>query len=397
MKRVRLTAFLAAALACVACAPAAAAPSAPAGFTVTPFATAPAGVSGPDDAAGLDGFLAVAWQNGIGPKGEAAASGATQSDVILYAPDGVVLHDWKVTGHVDGLAIDPQRLEIVATVNEDGNTSLFTIDPRHASASPAQYAFSPEPDSAHTGGVFTGSGTDGVQVLPDGRLLISASAPNNGSEGPVPDATATFLATLDQRRHVADLQPTFADDARATNALTGATVTLGVPGSSPQALTDPDSNALVPSDSPLYGGQYMLNSQADQQLVFARVQDGRIALTELPLSSEGTSAGVDDVAWAGGRGTLYVVDHTANVVYAVSGPFAPGQAYAGLDTLGATADTSQLERLDLATGVMTPFATGFGTVKGLVFAPGPCGHGDAGAWRCGGGGEAGPVHRAWRR
>jgi hypothetical protein len=384
--RARPTALLAvaAALACVASTPAAAAPTAPPGFAIAPFASAPPGVTGPDDAAGLDGFVAVAWQNGIGPKGEPAKSGATQSDVILYAPNGSALHDWKVTGHVDGLAIDPARLQIVATVNEDGNTSLFTIAPRQPAAAPVQYAFSPEPDSAHSGGVFTGGGTDGVQVLPDGRLLISASAPNNGSEGPVPNATATFLATLDTHRHVARLQPTFADDASATNALTGETVTLGVPGSSPQALTDPDSNALVPGDSPLYGGQYMLNSQADQQLVFARTQDGRIALTELPLSSEGSPAGVDDVAWTGGRGTLYVVDHSANVIYALTGQFPAGQAYAGLDTLGTAADTTRLDRLDLATGALTAFASGFGTVKGLLFAPARCGGQDAGGSDCGG-------------
>ena len=277
---------------------AAAAPVAPAGFTVTQFAGAPAGVTQPDDIAHLGADVVVAWQNGLGPLGEPSSTGATQSDVVLYAPDGVARADWKVTGHVDGLAADPRGI-IVATINEDGNTSMVTIDARDRWAQPVSWTFSPEPDSAHSGGVFTGGGTDGVQILPDGRLLVSASAPNDGTGAPVPNATATFLVTLDPRTHIANLAPTFADDAQATNALTGQTVTLGVPGAMPQALTDPDSNALVPFYSPLYGGQYMLNSQGDQLLVFARLAgDGQLGLTELPLSRGGTPAGVDDVAWA---------------------------------------------------------------------------------------------------
>ncbi len=334
------------------------------------FAGAPAGVSGPDDIARLGPAIAVAFQNGIGPLGEPSKGGATQSDVILYAADGSALRDWKVTGHVDGLAGDPARGQIVATVNEDGNTSLFTIDVRSPSAQPVQYAFSPEPDSAHTGGVLTGGGTDGVQVLPDGRLLISASAPNDGSGGPVPNATATFLTTLDPSSRVASLAPTFADDAMATNALTGKMVTLGAPGSSPQALTDPDSNALVPWWSPAYAGQYMLNSQGDQLLVFARLlRGGRLALTELPLSRGGTSAGVDDVVWTGQGGTLYVVDHGANAIYAITGPFTAGESFAGLDTIGTEAATTEVDHLDLATGAMSPFLTGLEVAKGLTWVP----------------------------
>jgi hypothetical protein len=370
------------ALALAFAATAAAAPVAPAGFSVTQFAGAPGGATGPDDIARLGSAVVVAYQNGIGPSGEPAPSGATQSDIVLYTPDGVARADWKVTGHVDGLAADPERGRIFASVNEDGNTSLFAIDARFLGAQPVQYAFSPEPDSAHSDGVFTGGGTDGVQVLPDGRLLISASAPNNGLGGPVPNATATFLVTLDRHSHVAHLAPTFADDAQATDALTGETVTIGPPGANPEALTDPDSNALVPWSSPLYAGQYMLDSQGDQLLVFAGFDEGRLALTELPLSREGTPAGVDDVAWAtDSQGTLYVVDHGANVVYAVTGPFAAGQSFAGLDSIGSASSTGEVDRLDLASGSMTPFLTGLQVAKGLLYAPG-CGEGP---WHCGDG------------
>ena len=372
----------AAGICALAAAPAAgAAPVAPAGFTVTQFAGAPAGVSGPDDIAHLGATVAVAWQNGLGPLGEPSPGGATQSDVILYAPNGATLRDWKVPGHIDGLAADPRRGELIATVNEDGNTSLYTIDALFPWSQPVRYTYSPEPDSARSGGVYTGGGTDGVQVLPDGQLLISASAPNNGSGGPVPDATATFLATLDPRTRTAHLAPTFADDARATDALTGQTVTLGAPGSSPQALTDPDSNALVPPSSPLYADQYMLNSQGDQLLVFAGWSWHGLALTELPLSRGGTPAGVDDVAWATGeRGTLYAVDHGAGAIYAITGPFLAGESFAGLDSVGSEADTTEIDTLELAKGVLAPWVSGFKAVKGLMYVPAG-GHG-CGDWRC---------------
>lgn len=351
--------------------PAAGAPVAPSGFTATQIAGAPSGgATQPDDIAQLGNDVVVGYQNGLGPLGEAGTGGATQSDVILYSAKGTIRHDWKVTGHVDGLAGDQQTGEIIVTVNEDGNTSLYTIAAQTPGAEPIQYTFSPEPDSAHSGGVFTGGGTDGVQVLSARKLLISASAPNNGHEGPVPAATATFLVTLQPATRTAKLAPTFADNAKATDALTGKTVTLGAPASHPKALTDPDSNALVPHSSPLYRDDYMLNSQGDQLLVFAArsAHFGQSALTELFLSREGTPAGVDDVAWSTStKGTLYAVDHSANALYAITGQFSAGETFAGLDTIGTSEDKTEIEHLDLASGRMTPFVTGFQGVKGLLF------------------------------
>ncbi|HEY4452206.1 MAG TPA: hypothetical protein VGN13_11520 [Solirubrobacteraceae bacterium] len=347
---------------------AAATPVAPAGLTVATFATAPSGIAGPDDIAPLGKGVVVGWQNGIGPKGEPSPTGATQSDVVLYSKAGTVMDDWKVTGHLDG--IGTKGATIYATVNEDGNTSLYTIAAHRSGAQPVQYTFSPEPDSGHSGGVLTGGGTDGVQVLHDGRLLISASAPNNGSEETVPNATATFLATLNRHTLVAALAPTFENDAQATDALTGETVTLGAPGSSPHALTDPDSNAIVPAKSPLYAGDYMLNSEGDGVLVFAPItKTGLGALTELPLSREGSPAQTGDVAWATAKkGILYVVDKKANTIYSVTGKFPDGQAYTGLAQVGSTENNTEVDVLNLTTGEVSPFITGFGGVKGLLFA-----------------------------
>lgn len=312
-------------------------------------------------------------QNGLGPLGQPSPTGARKSKIVEYRPDGHRRAVWRIVGHVDGLGADRRRHQLIATVNEDGNPSLWTIAPSRRGAKPVKYTYSPEPDAAHTGGVHTGGGTEAVQVLSDGRLLISASAPIDGSGGPVPGATATFLATLQRSHDIARLRPTFADDARATDALTGSRVRLGPPGATPEALTDPDSSALVPSSSSRYRYQYMLNSQGDQRLVFARrVASRHPQLTELPLNRRGKPAGADDVVWSTSRrGTFYVTDHKASLVYALRGTFGAGRAVAALDSVGSTADNTEVDRLVLATGTLTPLVTGFQQAKGLLYVPAP--------------------------
>jgi hypothetical protein len=139
------------------------------------------------------------------------------------------------------------------------------------------------------------------------------------------------------------------------------------------ALTDPDANAVVPSASPAFGGQFMLDAQGDQQLVFAKgMGSSSIKLTRLLLThSPGTtSAGVDDVQWtAGSGGTLLIVDNGTGTIWAVKGKFTAGQAFASLDTVGASAQTNQTDMVNLKTGALTPFATGLKTSKGLVWIP----------------------------
>lgn len=357
---------------------ASAAPTAPAGYTLQTFATAPTGANGPDDITALDGHVFVGWQNGVGTKGEPAPDGQTQSTLVEYGRSGAVLHSWQLTGKVDGLGADPETRQVIATANEDGNSSLYTIRAAGRSAGRvSHYAYSPAPDSATTGGVFTGGGTDAVSVY-DGQIILSASNPGAAN------ATAAFLVRLDRRRQLARLFPTFADNAAATNAVTGQPVTL--------ALTDPDSNAVVPWSSPRFGGDFVLDGQADQQLVFA---DRRgTDLEQLPLTHGGTAAGVDDIRWAArDGGTLYLVDNATNTVYTLTGPFQAGQAFAALDTVGANSQTTELDTLDLSTGALSPFVTGFTGIKGVIWTPGSVGpqggpggrhHGDGGRHHRGG-------------
>jgi hypothetical protein len=356
----RLFSVLVAGIALAACnvGSAAAAPVAPPGFRLTPFATAPnATTTGPDDIALLDGHIFVGWQNGVGPKGEPnPVTGQTASTVVEYNRRGNAVRSWSLTGKVDGMAGNPATHELVASVDEDGNTSLYTIRPaQRVSAQARHYTYSPEPDSATTGGVFTGGGTDAVDVY-KGVIYLSASNPS------AKNATAVFRVRVDRSALVAHLFATFRDNASATDAVSGAKVRL--------ALTDPDSNATVPAVSPLFGGDFMLDSQGDQELVFAANFSGA-RLQRLSLTHGGTSAGVDDVRWIGGRGagTLYIVDNKTGTVYQVRGPFTPGTALASLDTVGTAADNTEVDTIDLGTGAMIPFVTGLQVGKGLLWVP----------------------------
>jgi hypothetical protein len=363
---------------------AAAAPSVPDGFTVTTFAPAP-GTSpatvGADDIARLDGHDFVGFNNKV-PKTGPKETGPQNSTIVEYNDDGTVASTFSVRGRVDGIGADPVNDRLIVTTNEDGNSTIHTLEP--TAASPVvDYTYSPNPsasaDTVDDNTVHTGGGTDAVTVI-DGKIFLAASNPNTlvGGEPPSnPKATATFQVTLSQSGGVntATLTPTFPDDATATVGGGGSgTVTL--------ALTDPDSSAQVPFFAPLYGGDYVLDSQADQQLVFAS-EIGSVAsfgagnLTQLPLKhaeagnpAVNIGAGVDDIRWTeGDRGSLIVVDGATDTVYRITGPFSEFQAFGALDTLGASANTTEVDTLDPATGQLTPFATGFGTAKGLLWVP----------------------------
>jgi hypothetical protein len=353
----------AALMACAATA--VAAPSVPPGYTITQIASAPVGATLPDDITQVDGLLYVGYQNGV-PSTGPASTGPQDSTLVAYKPDGRVVRQWQLRGKIDGLAGDPRRHRVILTVNEDNHSALYVVQvpgTKH-SGEVFRHSYRPQPDAKSTGGLSTGGGTDAVSVLPDGTIVVSASAPS------APNATAAFKVILSAKHGNAHLKPTFADNATATSALTGKPVTL--------ALTDPDSNAVVPAGVSPYGGQFVLASQADQQLVFAKSITGHTFgpanLTQLPLSHASgtttTAAGIDDVRWtAATGGTLYIVDQKAGngAVYKVTGPFKAGEAFASLDTVGKTATTTEVDRLDVSTGLLSPFVTGLGAAKGLVW------------------------------
>jgi hypothetical protein len=334
----------------------AAAPASPArdgqsGLSVRVFAAGNATMFGPDDITTLDGGIYVGWQNGVGSMGEPSSTGVTAGTVIGYSTRGDRRASWRLTGKIDGLSADPTNHRLIATVNEDGNSSLYTISPEAPAGDQiAHYTYNVQP-------LTHGGGTDAISVY-RGAILISASAPT------VSDGPAVFRVRLTSRG-VAIVQPVFFDNSSATvanvnSAHDGQRVAL--------ALTDPDSNEVVPPASPRFAGDFVLDSQGDGEQIYVDGATGAAPrLSVLRLSQS-----VDDTAWAThAGGTLFVTDAVDNEIFSVRGAFVPGTAYVAVTPGDATIPLNHpnyLGRLDLRTGHIATVVTTI-QAKGLVFVP----------------------------
>ncbi len=302
----------------------------------------------PDDITRLGSMLYVAFQNNIGPMGQANANGDTASTVVEFSPSGQYMTQWSISGHIDGLTADPMRKELIVTANEDGNSAMSTINPSGASGFQVQhYRYSEV--------LPHGGGTDSISIY-HGQIYVSASAPT------VATGPAVYSVYLDWATHVAKVSPVFYDNSMATIANMGAT------GMTSLALTDPDSNEIVPSTSPRFVGDFVLDSQGDQEQIY--VHNGgqpNQGLDVLKLSQS-----INDTAWAtSATGTLYVTDNHNDVVEALSGNFMPGMAIVAVtpcDSNSAPATcpapgyaANSLGVLNMFTGNITPV-----TVSGLT-------------------------------
>jgi hypothetical protein len=274
----------------------------------------------PDDITVLGHDLFTGFQNGVGPQGQPSTDGNTDSTVVEFTPSGHVVDQWDVHGKCDGLTADPGLGVVIATVNEDANSSLFTIRPNGpASTQVVHYAYNvPLP---HFGG------TDAISIYHH-HILISASAPGTtGAAAPQPTYPAVYSASLDPATQVATVKPVFYDEANARVANVGKTQ-----GDVVQlALTDPDSNEVVPASAPRFGGDFMLTSQGDQEQIFVHFSRGPGGKPSLGLSVLGLSRSVDDTAWARSwSGALYGADTSGDVIDAITGPFRPGSVFAAV-------------------------------------------------------------------
>jgi hypothetical protein len=296
----------------------------------------PFSVSKPDDLTQLGRHLFVSYQNGVGAQGEPTPSGVDFSTAAEYSLGGSLIASWDLTGKVDGIAADTKTGKVIATVNEDDNSSIYTIDPGAVQAPQVvHYKYSPADPLPH------GGGTDAIAIYL-GQVLVSASAPGTvqGSAANPPAVyQVSFQKTPGTQKGTATLTAVFGDNSSAIVANTGTppqtalspappswcatgatTCTTPAEGSSVVlALTDPDSSEVVPHASMRFGGHYVLDSQGDQQLIFM-AKDG--SLSDLFLNQS-----IDDTGYISFAGqTLYATDASANAVIAVNGPVSAGDA-----------------------------------------------------------------------
>lgn len=326
------------------------------GLSVQVFASGTATMSQPDDIASYGADVITGWQNNIGADGTPSPTGATRSTVTQQNRAGHLVHSWRITGHVDGLTGDPTGRRILATVNEDAHSSLYVIRPDAAAGQQVHRYQYNRPDSPQ-------GGTDAVSIY-HGQILITNSNPTVAPGKVGGTAPAVEKATL--VGDVAVLQPVFFDNSPATVANVG---DRQYGKTVPLALTDPDSNAVVPAASSRFGGQFMLDSQGNSEQVYVSGATGNTPhLSLLKLSQR-----VNDTAWVTNTGgTLYVSDNADNEVFAVRGAFHRGDAYTAVTPRSATPTQpnppNYLGALNMFTGKITPAITTI-QAEGLLFQP----------------------------
>ena len=186
----------------------------------------------------------------------------------------------------------------------------------------------------------------------DHKLYITASAPAADSNNITYSQHALYEVTLAGGK--ASWKSVLEDNSTAKDLVTGKDTKLN--------LSDPDSSVNVPAVVPKVGGSLLLDSQGDKQLLF--LHDLAPGGTKADLLNLNTQ--VDDTTFATkSTGTLYVVDSGTGQLLAITGPFTAGQAFVSVpkdfDSLVKT-----LGSLDLTTGKITAWGTGFGNPKGLL-------------------------------
>jgi hypothetical protein len=310
----------------------------------------------PDDITRIGNDLFSGFQNGVGPQGQASTDGNRNSTIVEYTLSGKVVRQWDVFGKCDGLTANTSAGLVIATVNEDANSSLYTIDP--SSGQVVHYTYSHA--LPHKGG------TDAIS-FDNGQMLISASAPGTtGAAAPKPYYPAVYVVTLNSTTHVAGLRALFWDESHASVAdgsHIGSPVTLG--------LTDPDSNEVVPSFESRFAGDFMLTSQGDKEQIYTHVTatgHGTLWVLRLPQS-------VDDTAWSTSwDGAFYANSTSDDTVDEIEGSFWPGTAFVAVtpcDANNAPATcpgpgfpANYLGHLNMYTGQITPVS-----LRGAVLNP----------------------------
>jgi hypothetical protein len=291
------------------------------------------GATGPDSITVGNGSVWVAYTNGADSTG---ANGS--STVVQYSLKGKVRHTYSIAGSVDGLKIDPETGLVWAMQNQDGNSTLTLIDPKHGVTpdSPLQYAVT---SSIH--------GYDDV-VFRGKQIFLSYTNPSGPSD--------PTIQLLENRTSPLQVSPVLSMGATGTDLATGMK-------NQPTTQHDPDSLKLIP------GGGLVLTSGDDGQLIFVRDPDkpkqSVAFLTLLDSVTHEAVSGLDDAGFVTAeKGTFYLTDTNNNRVLTIRAEDLPlGSLYACVGSL------NEFARVDLKTGMLTALIPNLSAPHGLVFVP----------------------------
>lgn len=300
-------------------------------YTISIFATGPAGSSNPDSIAVGDGVVFIGYGNTAPPDGSSGTS-----TIAEYTDSGKLLKIYTVKGHNDGLRFDPSGT-LWAMQNEDANPYLAIINP--ATGSVTDYSFGPTPH---------GGGYDDIQFL-NGKTYISASNPKLNVSG-INIGPALVTATISGTK--VSVSGVVQGDGIAMNIVTGV--------STPLNLDDPDSLTIAPT------GSLLLDSQDTQEVVFINHPDtSSQTLDVLPIIWSGGSTSVDDTQFVPSTsGDLLVSSTGSNTVYAIhSNSFVPGTPFSASDS------SNFVGMLNTSTGTLTPIVSGLDSPHGEGYIP----------------------------
>jgi hypothetical protein len=83
----------------------------------------------PDDITVLGHHLFSGFQNRVDPQGQASSDGNADSTIVEYTASGRVVRQWDIKGKCDGVTAYTAAHLLIATVNEDAHSSIYTITP----------------------------------------------------------------------------------------------------------------------------------------------------------------------------------------------------------------------------------------------------------------------------
>jgi hypothetical protein len=304
------------------------------GYHVSLFTSAGVGLKNPDSVATDGKRVFIDYQNVTSKTG----GDGKFSTVVEYNMYGHETHRWNVSGHSDGMRIDPATHKVWTTSNEDGNPTFALIDPIANTVTP--YVF-PMP-TPH------GGGYDDLYFL-GGKAYVAASNPS-GNPNTAPAVDRISL----NADHTITLTPVLMGNAAATDAITHQPVTLN--------LSDPDS---LSTDGK---GDLVLVSQADSEII--TISNPGAAGQSVSVLTVGTQP--DDTVYPSGLGRLLVVDAGGSTYWiSKDTSFSAGSIYTQAPNDSGV--TNFVGTVDPSTGFITPFAVGFTKATGMVFAPSSAG------------------------
>jgi hypothetical protein len=306
---------------------------------IATLADGPAGSTGPDSITRGDGFIWVAYTNGISGTG-----GPGTSTIVQYDFSGNIVNSYHIGGSVDGLKFDPDTGKIWALQNQDGNSTLSLIDPGTGNVSgPFTYAVA-----------SASRGYDDV-VFKGEQVFLSETNP--AVKG---DATVVRVTSGDDPFGPISTTPVLTFGQTGIDTVTGGSETI------PQA--DPDSMKLAPN------GDLLLTSGDDGAIIDIKnpgASNQSVSFTPIQGVTPG-AAGLDDVVKPDAKsGTFYLTDTNDNRVLAFHATgLNVNDYYAAVGSLDA------FGQVDPKTGAFTPIvsaqnAPGFtlSAPHGVTFVP----------------------------